>query len=42
MYKITSLSEHKKIIKQPPKSEESKAGKPSVQSHGVDYDEAKG
>ena len=42
MYKIQSLSEHKKIISQPPKSEESKAGAPSVQAPGVEYDASKG
>ena len=41
MYKITSLSEHKKIISQPAKSEESKAGPPSVNAQGVEYDAAK-
>ena len=30
MYKIESLSEHKRVIEQPPKSEESKAGEPYV------------
>lgn len=42
MYKISSLSEHKKIIKQPAKSEESKAGPPGVEAPGVEYDAAKG
>jgi len=39
MYKIESLSEHKKIIEQPPKSEESKAGPPSVNVPGIEYDQ---
>ena len=38
MFKITSLSEHKKIIEQPPKSEESKAGPPSAVAPGIAYD----
>ena len=42
MYKIASLSEHAKIIVQPPKSEESKAGPPSVSAPGVDYDQRQG
>lgn len=42
MYKITSLSEHKKVIEQPAKQEESKAGAPGVRAQGVEYDEATG
>ena len=42
MYKISSLSEHKKIIKQPAKSEESKAGPPGVEATGVKFDAASG
>ena len=38
MYKIKSLSEHKKIIEQPPKSEESKAGPPTEMAPGVEFD----
>ena len=40
MFRITSLSEHKKIIEQPPKSEESKAGplSPSATAPGIAYD----
>ena len=41
MFRITSLSEYKKIIQQPPKSEESKAGPPSVTAPGIMYDAQK-
>ena len=41
MFRIMSLSEHKKIIEQPPKSEESKAGPPSITAPGIAYDAEK-